>query len=203
VTTGWHLVRTKPMSEYLAALALERNGYELYFPLVQTPRPRSGHADTPLFPGYLFIRQDRNGSGLPAINRIAGLIGWVQFDDVVPTVPDAVIAELVRRVGAINQTGGHWRRYRPGERVSVNWGSTESLAEVLEEPQSPESRVSVLLDFMGRLVRARVPWQDLHPASDDSARFNGGRPPRRTRGNGRWVRGFRPSGVVGASTSRG
>ena len=203
MTRGWYLVRTKPMSEYLAALALERKGYELCFPLVDTPRPRSGHADAPLFPGYLFVRRDRNGSGLPAISRIAGLIGWVQFDDVVPSIPDAVIAELVRRVAAINRKGGHWRRYRPGERVSVSWGSTETLAEVLEEPNSPESRVSVLLGFMGRLVRARVPWEDLRPASGESARFNEGRPPRRTRGNGRWVRGFRPNDAGGASTSRG
>lgn len=203
MTQGWYLVRTKPMSEYLAAAALERDGYELCFPRVQSPRPRTGHTDTPLFPGYLFVHQDRNGSGLPAINRISGLIGWVRFDDVVPTVPDEVITGLERRVEAINRGGGHWRRYQPGERVRVVSGKMESLAEVLKEPSSPQSRVSVLLEFMGRLVPARVPWQDLRRIEDDSAYAQRARPPRRTRGNGRWVRGFGPRAAAGVSKSRG
>ena len=203
MTQGWYLLRTKPLSEYVAAGALKHSGYELCFPRVQTPRPRSGHSDVPLFPGYLFVRQESNGSGLPSVSRVAGLMGWVRFDGVIPTVPEEVITDLERRVEAINRRGGQWRRYQPGEKVSVNWGSTESLAEVLEEPASPQSRVKVLLDFMGRLVPARVPWQDLHPAADRSWRFNGGRPPRRTRGNGRWVRGFGPRAATGVSPSRG
>ena len=203
MTQAWYLIRTKPLSEYLAATALERNGYELCFPRVQTPRPRTGHVDAPLFPGYLFVRQDRNGSGLPAINRMAGLIGWVKFDDVVPRVPDEVITELERRLEAINEGGGHWTRYQPGERVRVVSGKMESLAEVLEEPSSPESRVNVLLDFMGRLIPARVPWQDLQRIEDDSVYDRGGRPPRRTRGRGRWVRGFGPRAAAGAPASRG
>ena len=204
MSQGWYLARTKALSEYLAAIALERNGYELFFPRVQTPRPRIGYGDAPLFPGYLFVHQDADGSGLPAINRVTGVVGWVQFDGVVPKVPDEVIADLNRRLEAINKGGGHWTRFQPGQEVRLIWGSTESLAEVLEEPKSPQSRVRVLLDFMGQLVPARVPWQDLQPLNGDSEpHAYGGRSPRRTRGKGRWVRGFGPRSLAGVSTSRG
>ena len=196
MTPGWYLARTKPLSEYIAASALERNGYEQYFPRVQTHRPRKGYDDAPLFPGYMFVRHNQNGSGPPSIRNIAGLIGWVQFDGVVPRVPDPVIAELDRRLQKINEDGGHWRRFRPGEKVRVVSGWMESLAEVLEEPKSTESQVWVLMNFMGQLVPARVPWEDLQPIKDDSATQAASRPPRRTRGKGRWVRGFGPRAVA-------
>lgn len=183
----WYLVRTKPLCEYKASTALGRNGYELFFPLVSTPRPRLGRQDAPLFPGYLFVRQDRDSSRLTPLDRIEGMIGWVQFDGVAPEVPDEVIRELAKRLEIIDSQGGSWKRFQPGERVRVASGWVDVLAEVLEEPASPNSRVRVLLDFMGRLVRARVPWQDLQPVDEESVR-----PPRRTRGKGRWIDGYGP-----------
>ena len=203
MSLGWYLARTKPMSEYLALAALERNGYKSYLPRVQTPRPRAGHEDIPLFPGYLFIRQGRNGSGLPAINRMAGIVGWVQFDGEIPEVPGDVIAKLDRRLKAINRHGGHWTRYKPGQKVRVSSGWMEGLAEVLEETKTPQSRVRVLMNFMGQLVQAHVPWQDLRPVDDDAMLVQQERAPRRTRGNGRWIRGFGPRAIAGISTSRG
>ena len=189
---GWYLARTRPECEYRAAAALERSGYDLFFPRVRTPQPRSGHSDAPLFPGYLFVRRDVNGSGLPPIDRIAGLMGWVQFDGMIPQVPDAEIDELGLRLAAINERGGAWRQYRPGEKVRVNWGATDSLAEVLEQPKSPRGRVRVLLSMMGRLVPASVPWHDLHPIENGSFVGAAVRSPRRTRGRGRWINGFGP-----------
>ena len=198
-TEGWYLVQTRSMSEYTAAAAMERHGYELYFPRIRTPRPRRGHDDAPLFPGYLFVKANVNGSGLPPIGRVAGLIGWVQFDGVATSISDEVILELDRRLDAINHSGGYWTRFRPGDQVRVSSGRMEALAEVLEEPKSPESGVRVLLDFMGRLVPARVPWRDLRSIGDGEAVQYLGRPPRRTRGRGRWVNGFGPRATNGAS----
>ena len=116
---GWYLARTKPLSEYVAASALRRYGYGLYFPRVKTPRPRRGYDDAPMFPGYLFVRHEQDGLALPPVARIAGLIGWVQFDSVVPRVPDEVITELGLRLNEINTTGGYWTRFKPGEKVRV------------------------------------------------------------------------------------
>ena len=71
---------------------------------------------------------------------------------------------------------------RPGERAPT------MLAQVAEEPTSSDSKVRVLLEFMGQLVSAEVPWSDLHIAPEDSRgdSNHGGR--RRTRGRGRWIR---------------
>ena len=183
------------MAEYVAAAALERNGLKCYLPRVETPNPRPGHNDTPLFPGYIFVQQEPKSLGLPEIHNMAGFVGWVQFDNSLPNIPHEIILELINRIESINNQGGYWKRYKPGERVRISTAKLDSIGEVLEEPISPEARVKVLLRFMGRFVQTQVPWQDLQPIQDDWSSSEHRRPTdiaRTTRGRGRWIRGFGP-----------
>jgi transcriptional antiterminator RfaH len=191
MTQRWYVIRTKPQSEYIAAAALEGDGHELFFPRVQTPQPRAGREDSPLFPGYLFLRYDLERQDRSAISDLPGVTGWVRFNGVTPPMPDEVIADLALRVEAINRRGGLWKQFRPGDTVRVVSGKLESLAQVLEGPKSPQSRARVLLDFMGRLVEAQVPWSSLQPTSE--SQVDNSRRPRRTRGKGRWIQGFGPA----------
>lgn len=195
--SSWYLARTRPLCEYKAAAALQNTGYDLFFPRVNTPKPRRGREDTPLFPGYLFVRSSTTRTGLMAINQISGLAGWVAFDGVVPPVPDSVINELSKTVDTVNRSGGSWRRFPPGETVRITSGWMNHLAEVLEQPESPESKVRVLLHFMGRMVRASVPWEDLEGISIGSNGHPPNKPPRRTRGKGRWIQGQGPRVLEG------
>ena len=188
----WYVIRTKPQSERLAASALERDGLELFFPLVQMPSLNAARTMVPLFPGYLFVRYDMEEGDAQTVRRLPGVSGWVRFNGVAPAMPEDVVAHLADRVEAINGGGGLWTKFRPGDKVRVVTGKMEGLAEVVEEAKSPESRVKVLLEFMGRQVPAEVPWHSLRAAPEDSAPNTRRRPPRRTRGGGRWVRGFRP-----------
>ena len=203
MAAGWYVIRTMSRCERRAAKALEREGVEHYFPRVRITRPPGGGAIRPLFPGYLFVRHDQESPDWPEVQTLPGIIGWLRCDNIVPTVPDVVIEEIDRRVREINGTGGVWDRFEAGDTVLVTSGKLESLAEVLEGPKSPEARVRVLLDFMGRQVPANVPWHDLKPAGEDVVRESMRRR-RRTRGKGRWVRCFGPSRVpavpLGASS---
>jgi len=185
---NWYVVRTKPQSEYIAANALRVEGYEHFFPKIHTVQRRSGKKEIPLFPGYLFVRCDVDRGQWPAIGLLPGLLGWVRFDGVVSSIGDDIVDGLARRVESINDNGGLWIRYKPGQNVRVVSGQFESLAQVAEEPTSSDSKVRVLLEFMGQLVSAEVPWSDLRIAPEDSrGDANHGRR-RRTRGRGRWIR---------------
>ena len=192
----WYIVRTKPRAEYLAAEELGRDGFETFFPRVKSPHNRNSHADTPLFPGYLFLRCELDGDGRSSFQQGHHVLGWVSFGGEVPSVPDEVVSALRERAAAIDRGGGFWRRYRPGEKVRINSNNIESLAEVIEEAKSPQVRVKVLLSFMGRLVSAQVPWENLQPTEDLSGEKL--RPARRTRGRGRWIQGFGPLPVASA-----
>lgn len=189
----WYVVRTEPRAEYLAAGGLERDGFEIYLPRVISPQLRLGHSDTPLFPGYLFVRCDPEGEGWPSLRLGHRVSGWVSFGGIVPSIPDELVADLMVRVDAINATKGLWRRFRPGEQVRVVSKALEGLAQVVEEAKSPQARALVMLQFMGRLVQTRVPWADLQPVQDQPREKL--RAPRRTRGGGRWIRGYGPGTV--------
>ena len=192
MTHRWHVICTKPQSENIAAASLEREGLELFYPRVRTPLPRPGRRYVPLFPGYLFVRYDFDVPAGSAVSRLPGVLGWMRLGGLVPPLPDEVISELAERVEVINGAGGIWPKFRAGEEVRVVSGPMETLAQVVEEPKSPQARVRVLMDFLGRQVSVLVPWHQLQPARGDSNI----RGQRRTRGKGRWVRGSGPRAAV-------
>ena len=193
-TPRWYVARTEPRAEFLAASELSRDGIEVFFPRITALHPRMGHPDTPLFPGYLFVRFDPESEGWPSFRPIHRILGWVTFGAEVPWLPDRVIGELRERVDAIDRDGGLWQRFQRGQMVRVVGHNLDSLAEVIEEARSPQGRAKVLLQFMGRLVKAQVPWENLRPAQAPPVETH--RAPRRTRGGGRWVRGFGPAAVT-------
>ena len=189
-----YVARTEPRAEFIAAEELARDGYDVFFPRITETNPRPGHTETPLFPGYLFLRCDPEAGVWPSFRAIHRIIGWLSFGSEVPCIPERYVAELIERLDLINRQGGMLRRFSPGQKVYVDSGSLQGLAEVVEGAKSPRARAKVLLWFMGRLVQAQVPLEHLRPLEDgpeETQRF-----PRRTRGKGRWVSGFRPVPAV-------
>jgi len=150
----------------------------------------------PLFPGYLFLRCDLEESEWGLVRRLPGILGLVSFGGVVPAVPDEAVASLAERVEETNNSGGLWITFRPGDTVRVMSAKMGTLAQVLEEPKSADSRVRVLMEFMGGLVPAAVPWRDLQPVRGPEHMIGRDRPARRTRGGGRWIRGFGPQAAL-------
>ena len=192
---SWCVVKTKPQSEYIAADALRVEGFEHFFPRIQAAQRRVGKKEIPLFPGYMLVRCDVDGGQWPTIGLLPGVLGWVRFDGVASPIADDVVDELARRVESINDNGGLWIRFKPGQRVRVVSGEFEILAQITEEPTSSDSKVRVLLEFMGQLVSAQVPWSDLRVASEGARADSTQGRRRRTRGRGRWIRGP-GSGIV-------
>ena len=144
----WYIVRTKPRAEHLAAEQLGRDGFETFFPKVKSPHHQKSHSETPLFPGYLFLRCELYGDGRSSFPQGHHLLGWVSFGGEVPSVPDEVVSALRERAAAIDSQGGLWRRFKPGDKVRIASNNIQSLAEVIGEAKSPQARVKVLLSFI-------------------------------------------------------
>ena len=196
----WYVIRTVPRTEFLAVDELTRAGYEIFFPRVRVPRARPGHEYAPLFPGYLFLRCDPQVDGWPSFRGLHSVQGWLSFGGEVPSLPEDAINTLIERSETIGRQGGFIRRFLPGEMVRVLSGNLDSLAEVVEEAKTPRARAKVLLHFMGGLIQAQVPFEDLRPveqhSGDDSSQQRLSQ--RRTRGRGRWIQGFGPRAVARA-----
>ena len=189
----WYVVRTKPKSEFLTVGELNRVDIEVFSPLVKTPG-RTGSVVTPLFPGYVFVRLDWESQGWPSFRFGQHALGFVKFNGEVPSLPDEVIADLRQRCDWINQEGGTWRRFKPGDWVNVVSSTIQGLAQVVEDGKTAQAPVRVLLQFFERLVPVQVPRHELQPL-DDSSRDKD-HASRRTRGRGRWIQGFGPRALA-------
>lgn len=186
----WFVVRTKPHSEHLAATELCRDGVEAFFPSILQPPMRSRRSEQPLFPGYLFLRCNPQAEGWPSFRPGQHTLGWVNFRGEVPSIPDDVIHALKQKCEVINQEGGIWKRFNPGDRVRIVSATIKSFAKVVEDGKTPGSPVTVMLQFLDRLVPTEVPRANLQPvATMAESRVHA---PRRTRGGGRWIQGFGP-----------
>lgn len=198
----WHVARTRPLGEYLAADGMKRIGLQIFFPRIRTRQPRPGRQDVPLFPGYLFFRYNLDEDGWPALYDVPHVLGLVRFEGVSPPVPDEAIDTLAKQVDAHNEASGPQARLVAGQKVRVVSGKLKSLAEVVVEPKSEQARVRVLLEFLGRMVIAEVPRGDVWLMDPwESWTIPKRRSPRRTRGRGRWIGDWRPHSMANPSNA--
>lgn len=186
----WYIIRATPQADFLAAAELLDAGFEIFSPRIKSHQSKNSPHFTPLFPGYFFLKWDLEGEGKPSFHGSPHVSGWVNFEGVAPAVPDEVISELAYRVEHINRDGGLWRRFEMGDKVRIVAGTLEGSGEVVEAPSSAHSRVRILMQFMGRLVPVQVPWNSLEPLEQRPMEHV--KPPRRTRGQGRWIRNIQP-----------
>lgn len=195
----WYVVRIEPRMECRVADALTKEGMEIWLPLINGSRSDQRPISMPLFPGYLFIKRHWAFDEWPIFNTGHRVLGWLQFGDIVPSITNYDMNELINCVDAMNAANGLWYRFKVGEQVRITSGNFQGMAEVIIEAKSPADRALVLTQFMGRLVQAQVPWVDLQPAPDrimmDAHNIEKIRVPRRTRGGGRLIREYTLSGL--------
>lgn len=163
---SWYLVYTKPRQEEVALLNLERQGYGVYLPRVRQMRKRMGKrvpVVEPLFPRYLFIHLDTHTDNWAPIRSTLGVATLVRFGREPARVPDELVAFLKENEG---QEGLHdWAKpdYKIGERVRVAEGAFQGYEGILLSRTSRE-RVVLLLDIVGRQIRAQVVIHQLEKA---------------------------------------
>lgn len=181
----WYAARTQPRAEILAAAQLSRDGFNVYNPRIRVTDSHLANVDLSLFPGYLFIQCDLETISGPFFRPAHRILGWVNFDDEIPWLSDEVISEIKSRAELINREGGVRVKFKPGELVQIISDTYQGIGEVVEDAKSAESKVKVLLEFLGRSVPAEVPWALLQPVNEIHKEHH--RIPRRTRGKGRRI----------------
>ncbi len=155
----WYAVYTKPRLEVWAGNNLRWRGFEVYLP--QCARRRS-HARkievvrAALFSRYLFLRADLARCARPLINTAPGVVGLVAFGEMPAPVPDAVIEEIRARE---NDDGlvplADPTTLKPNDKLRIVNGA---LCDVVGlSVQADDDRVILLLNLLGRQVRARLP----------------------------------------------
>lgn len=163
-SSGWYCLRVIARREHITARNLEqRTGVPVFSASIRVRRQgRSGLAawmTEALFPGYLFAR-----FGYPReVRHVAstpGVLGLVAFGGPPPVVADEVIAHLeteVRRAVATPAASG----FTAGSWVRIISGCFRGNEGRVLDADPSATRISVLLNLLGRDVRISLPGDQL------------------------------------------
>lgn len=158
--TTWFAVYTRARAEAKAEEHLQRQGYEVYLPRHLKRRRHARSTDfvlAPVFPRYLFVALDRLHQRWRPILSTVGVCDLVRAGDRPLPIPDGVVEEIQDRE---DENGfvvvGPASPFHKGEAVCITEGVLADIVGLFE-CENGEERVIVLLDLLGRQLRARVP----------------------------------------------
>ncbi|MFZ3236080.1 MAG: transcriptional activator RfaH [Stellaceae bacterium] len=157
--TSWYAVHTQPHAESRAFDNLLRQGYRAYLPRCRiwvSHARRRQLVFRPLFPRYLFAAVDEPAMRWRPILSTFGVSDLVRAGDRPAPVPSEIVEAIRAREqdGAFNGLDPR-RTLQPGELVRVTAGAFADAVGQLVELYDND-RVVVLLDLLGRAVRARL-----------------------------------------------
>ncbi len=159
MTQSWYVVQTQTHAENKAAAHLLRQEFSVYLPRYQKRRRHARSTEivaAPLFPRYLFVGVDMAAQRWRSIQSTLGVSRLVCNGNEPAAVPASVIEALRRRE---DEQGFILLEQRPrfstGEKVRVIDGAFADCFGLFEGMRD-EDRVTVLLDLLGRKVRAMI-----------------------------------------------
>jgi transcriptional antiterminator RfaH len=161
----WFCLRAQPKREHIAAACLRHSfDVEVFCPRVrfrkQTNRGPVWFIES-MFPGYLFARFDHRAFHCQ-IRQSPGVSGFVQFGERLALVPDALISEIRIRTGT-GEIVELDRALEPGEEVEITQGPFQGLKALVTRLITARERVEILIEWMGRTLRAEADVTDLEP----------------------------------------
>ena len=163
----WYAVFTHPHGETKALQHLLRQGYSAYLPRYRTRISHARRRQTvlrPVFPRYLFAGIDRASMRWRPILSTVGVADVVRAGDEPAAVPSKIVAAI-----RVREEAGDFDRLDPqqslrlGELVRVTAGAFEDMVGMLVELRD-QDRIVVLLEWLGRAVRAQLPVESVEAA---------------------------------------
>ena len=145
-TLSWHLVHTKPRGEVRSLENLERQGFEVFLPMITLQKVRRGKLTSvtePMFSRYLFIRTTTLVQDLSLVRSTLGVIQLVRFGTVPAKVPNDWV-ESMRLQPAV-----HEKLFNAGDKLLIGNGMLKGLDAIYVQPDG-ETRAMVLINLLSK-----------------------------------------------------
>lgn len=159
--TGWHVVRTRPKAEHIAAAHLQKfaNLNQVFCPRIKYEKPTNRGKVwfiEALFPGYIFARFDINAK-LRNINATPAVTGVLRFADKYPIISDTIIQTLQEE---FRKDKKEVRIVEPeikqGDEVVIIDGAMAGLKTIVSRLIPSQERIHILLECLGELRETEV-----------------------------------------------
>ena len=153
----WYPIQLKPNSHNIALKNLEKQGFEVFMPLVEYTARRLGkfvNESRLLFPSYLFIHVKTSNPAWSKINNTRGVSRAVSFNGEYLAIPDNIIKEI-RTYCSKENIFRHQNCLTPGKLTEINKGPLSKLLAEIDRIESNQ-RIWVLIDFMGQKSKVKM-----------------------------------------------
>ena len=143
---SWHLVHTKPRGEARSLENFERQGFEVFLPMITLQKVRRGKLTSvtePMFSRYLFIRTTSIMQDLSLVRSTLGVIQLVRFGTVPAKVPNDWV-ESMRLQPAV-----HEKLFNAGDKLLIVNGVLKGLDAVFVQPDG-ETRAMVFINLLSK-----------------------------------------------------
>ena len=143
---SWQLVHTKPRGEARSIENLERQGFEVFLPMITLQKVRRGKLTSvtePMFSRYLFIRTTTMVQDLSLVRSTLGVIQLVRFGTVPAKVPNDWV-ESMRLQPAV-----HEKLFNAGDKLLIGNGMLKGLDAIYVQPDG-ETRAMVLINLLSK-----------------------------------------------------
>lgn len=152
----WYVVNTKPNHEWQAEQNIRRMGLECFLPFFKeerTVRRQRKSVNSPLFPGYLFVRINLS-EHYRAVVYARGVRKIVEFGSTPVEVDTAIVNEIKLRVNSEEHPLEKFDELSNGQLVRIKDGPLAGLEAIFVQKMSGRKRAIVLLQAL--TLRARV-----------------------------------------------
>lgn len=146
IASPWYVVHTKPRAEARALENLERQGFEVFLPMItlqKVRRAKLASVTEPMFSRYLFLRTTPQMQDLSVVRSTLGVSQLVRFGQSSAKLPHEWVVSL-RAMPALEQT-----LLKKGDKVLLVGGVLKGL-EALYMQSDGEVRAMVLIDLLSK-----------------------------------------------------
>lgn len=157
----WHIVHTKPRQELRALENLQRQGFEVFIPMLEVEKIRNGKIQLmsePLFKSYLFVRFDAQVSPWHTVRYTLGVNKLLSFGGQLATVPVTLIDTLR------SNPKPQLQLYTAGDVLQVESGPLKGF-EVIYQMTNGDDRALVLIELMNKTHTVQMALDLLKKAS--------------------------------------
>ncbi|WP_322995295.1 transcription termination/antitermination protein NusG [Castellaniella sp.] len=164
-------MHTHPRLETIAQDNLQRQGFEVYFPLYKIMRPQKGKqasesstsAHEAMFPRYLFIRPTYPEQSMAVVRSTLGVSRLVLFGMQPARLAHATV-QAIRQIESQRETASlkELSPYRSGDRVRLNDTALSGVEAIVH--RVAHDRVHLLLEILGKPHILQVKLSQIRPS---------------------------------------
>jgi transcription antitermination factor NusG len=144
-TNGWYALHTRARFERRICKQVQLKRHEAYVPVTRARHRWSDRyqtVETPIFPGYVFVRATEESDIRMAILQTNGVYDFVAFNGVIARITDAQINDVRR----LETNAVSWSPYpflKAGRRIRIVGGCLHGLEGIFIEERGRKLVISI------------------------------------------------------------